>query len=82
MTNGVSFVASEAGLRFYRVYKESGRPLPKFSDDDVIDYMVLEALTIKAWQAEEEARKKQKNKEWRRDKEKLKGNLENAGLKV
>lgn len=29
------------------VYKEAGRPLPSFSDDDVLDFVVTEAVILK-----------------------------------
>lgn len=45
---GVDFVASPLATRIYWVSKETGQPMPKFSDDDVMDYMVREAVVIKA----------------------------------
>lgn len=51
----------------FRVFKEAGRPMPRFSDDDVIDYMVLEAVVIKSRAEEEKAAKKAKRKEWQKD---------------
>lgn len=41
--------------------------MPRFSDDDVIDYMVLEAVVIKSRAEEEKAAKKAKRKEWQKD---------------
>lgn len=42
----------------WRVYKEAGRPWPIVcAEDDVIDYMVMEAVAIKAAKREEKDRK-------------------------
>lgn len=51
----------------YRVFKEAGRPMPQFSSDDVIDYMVLEAVVIKARKEEEKAQKAAKINEWKKE---------------
>jgi hypothetical protein len=65
-------VASESSTRLWRVYKEAGRPWPTFCpEDDVVDYMVMEAVAIKASKEDQEAQKKaQKEKEkeaWKQD---------------
>lgn len=39
----------------WRVCKEAGRPWPVLSDDDVVDYMVMEAVALKANKDEAEA---------------------------
>lgn len=41
----------------WRVCKDAGRPWPVLCDDDVIDYMVMEAVAIKVRKAEEKAAK-------------------------
>lgn len=42
----------------WRVYKESGRPWPVLCpEDDVIDYMVMEAVALKVRKEEEKAAK-------------------------
>jgi hypothetical protein len=51
----------------WRVFKEAGRPMPQFSEDDVIDYMVLEAVAIRVAEETAEAQKKVKRREWRKD---------------
>jgi hypothetical protein len=51
----------------WRICKAAGRPFPKISDDDVIDYMVMEAVTIKVRQEDAEQEEQQKKKEWQRD---------------
>jgi hypothetical protein len=71
VTASVDFVASTAATRMWRVYKESGRPMPRFSEDDVIDYMVLEAVMLKARhedaEAQKEAEKEAARKKWKED---------------
>lgn len=56
----------------WRVYKASGRPWPVLCpDDDVLDYMVMEAVFIRAQQedqkAQEQAEKDQERKQWKKD---------------
>lgn len=41
----------------WRVCRAAGRPWPVLSDDPVVDYMVMEAVYIKANQEEERAQK-------------------------
>lgn len=53
------------------MYKQSGRTIPKFSDDDVTDYKVLEALTLKALKQEAEDHKKQEREAWKKDRKGL-----------
>lgn len=62
---GVDFVVSPLATRLYWVSKETGTPMPRFSDDDVMDYMVREAVVMKAQHdrtAAEEAQKSPKQK--------------------
>ena len=60
-------MASTASSRLWRVYKEAGRPIPAFSDDDVIDYMVTEAICIKVANEDKQAEKEAKLKNWKSD---------------
>ena len=46
------------GSRLYRIHKESGRPWPVLDDDPVVDYMVMEAITLKVQQEEDAAQRK------------------------
>lgn len=62
-------MGSFLSTRLVRVYKEAGRPLPKFSDDDVLDYMVTEAIIAKNL---EEERKAQDKAEVERERQKFK----------
>lgn len=41
----------------WRTCKAAGRPWPRISDDDVIDYMIMEAVAIKIGKQEEQAQK-------------------------
>lgn len=57
----------------WRVYRSSKRPWPAFSEDDVIDYMVMEAVSAKAAKAEADEIEAQKRKRWQEEqKERLK----------
>lgn len=51
--------------------KAAGRPWPVLDSDDVIDYMVMEAVAIKVGKEEAKAEKKAKAQDWKRDKEGL-----------
>ena len=65
---------STASTRVWRITKECGRPFPKVCDDDVIDYMVMEAVTLKVKREDQEAAKQRERDEWKRaDKSHLKG---------
>ena len=55
----------------WRVYKEAGRPIPRFSEDDVLDYMVIESILLKLRREEEEAQKKVTTREWRGNRDHL-----------
>lgn len=41
-------------------------PLPQFSEDDVLNYFVVEALMIRDNQEQAEAQKKRELEEWKR----------------
>jgi hypothetical protein len=64
----VPFVASTAALRLVRVCKEAGKPFPRFSDDDVLDYMVTEAIVVKHWDEQRKEHKRQEMREWKKRK--------------
>ena len=53
------------------VYKRAGRPLPRFSDDDVLDYMVTEAVVAKSVKEQNEQIREreanQKKETWKSD---------------
>lgn len=52
----------------WKVYQDSGRPWPTLCEDDLIDYMIMEAVFIKARKEESEAEKAAEKKEWKSDK--------------
>lgn len=60
----VGFVDSTVASRVYWAHKESRRPMPQFSEDDVLDFMVLEALTSRAAVEQRDAEKQQERKRW------------------
>jgi hypothetical protein len=68
-----SFVVSTASTRLFRISKETGRPFPQVSDDDVIDFMVAEAVTLKVLAEDDQARKKAEKE---REREEFKKNRE------
>lgn len=69
--SGVDFVNSPDAMRIWQVNKAAGRPLPTFSDDDVIDYMVMEAIALKVAKKEKEEAKKREIEDWKKDKSSL-----------
>lgn len=79
MLNGASFVDSTTAMRLWRVSKQAGRPWPVLDSDDVIDFMVMEAVALKVMQHDAEEAKKQEQKNWKRDKEGLDKLREIAG---
>lgn len=57
----------------WRVFRDAGRPWPVLCDDDVIDYMVMEAVALKAKKEEQAQEKAAHIKQWQQDeKERLK----------
>ncbi len=49
------------------MHKEAGRPWPVICpEDDVIDYMVMEAVAIRVQREDEQARKDHERKEWKK----------------
>lgn len=58
-------------MRLWRATKEAGRPFPRLDSDDVIDYLIVEALAAKAAKEEEKMRQDAKIAEWKKDKSKL-----------
>lgn len=55
------------------MHKEAGRPWPQLSEDPVIDYMVMEAVALRVREEDEEAEKKRKRDEWKKEVGHLKG---------
>lgn len=66
----MTFVGSQASRRLWQTFREAGRPLPAFSDDDVVDYMVMEAVMVGVAQDEadrEDAKKRENFRKSHRD---------------
>lgn len=63
---------SSTSTRMWRALKAANRPWPVLDDDPVIDYMLTEAVAMKAGLEEKEAREAQERKEWKKDRESLK----------
>lgn len=51
----------------WRILEKAKRPWPVLDDDDVIDYMILEAITYKVAKEEEKEAEDRKKKEWKSD---------------
>lgn len=61
----MTFVASDLALRLYNMHK-NGVPLPTFSEDDVVNYVVTEAVILRGLQDEKERAERQEREEWKR----------------
>jgi len=55
----------------WRLHQASKRPWPVLDDDDVIDYMVMEAVAVKAAKEDLKEQDKAEKKNWKQDKEGL-----------
>lgn len=68
-------MASDLATRMWRIHSSAKRPWPVIVDDDVLDYMVMEAVGVKAMLEDEKARKdledKKKREEWKDEKSNL-----------
>jgi hypothetical protein len=52
----------------WRVCKDAGRPWPVICpDDDVLDYMVMEAVALKVRKEEREAEKQVEKNQWKKE---------------
>lgn len=71
MPSFASFVTSDLPSRIWRHSKTSGQPLPKFSDDDYLDFIVSEAVEAKGLVHEKElhdqAEANREREEWKKD---------------
>lgn len=66
MTTSIPFVASKSALRVFDACKAAGRPLPQFSKDEVLDYMVTEAIVAKAGERAKQEEKAREKEEWKK----------------
>jgi hypothetical protein len=60
-------VASPTSTRIWRTLKAAGKPFPDFTDDDVLNYLITEAVFIKATEEEAVARKQAEKERERED---------------
>lgn len=67
----MSFVASKSASRLWHVCKEAGRSWPQLDDDDVIDFMIMEAVALSVAKETKEVKKQEERTSWRNDKEGL-----------
>lgn len=58
-------MTSSLALRLLSVSRASGKPLPRFSEDDVIDFQVTEAIVNRAADEAASAEKKRKREDWK-----------------
>lgn len=80
---GASFVKSPTSSRIWRVAKAAGREFPTLVEDDVLDYLITEAVYLKVAHQDEEFRKQaedeSKRKQWKQesvsDLEKFRGGI-------
>lgn len=67
LRNGDDFVESKTATRLWNACKEAGRPWPTLDEDDVIDFMIMEAVAIKSRQQSKEVEQAKERKDWRND---------------
>lgn len=60
-------MAGNSATRLWRVSKEAGRSFPILSEDDVIDFMITEAVALRIDKEDRNAEKKQERDEWKKD---------------
>lgn len=71
----MSFVTGNLCERLWAACTEAGRPVPQLSHDDVVDFMVVEAMTAKIREAKVE------NQERAERKQRLKSHRQMRGMK-
>ena len=60
-------MASESSTRLWRACKAAGRPWPVLCpEDDVVDFMVMEAVYLKVLNLEQADQEKQHIKNWKK----------------
>lgn len=61
-------MASTISTRIWRVHKEAGIPFPTLTEDDVMQYLIVEAVMVKVKREEAEAakaaEKEAKKRQW------------------
>jgi phage/plasmid-associated DNA primase len=56
----------------WRICKSAGRPWPTLCEDDVVDYLVMEAVALKVQEQDAEQQKKAERERWKKETEHLK----------
>lgn len=51
-------MASTTSTRLWRIHKAAGRPFPQLVEDDVLDYLITEAVYLKVSHEDEKIREK------------------------
>ena len=52
----------------WRIYKAAGKEFPDFCEDDVVNYMILEAVALKAAKEDRAAEREKEVADWKEDK--------------
>jgi hypothetical protein len=52
-------------VRLYAAHKHTGDPFPTFSDDDVLDFLVKEAIVFRGLAEEAERAKEREKEDWK-----------------
>lgn len=61
-------MASTTATRLWRTCKAANRPWPVLdADDDVVDYLIMEAVAMKSMSEDQKVQKKERAKEFRQD---------------
>lgn len=60
-------MASTTSMRLWQVHKAAKRPWPVLDEDPVIDFKIMEAVALKAAEADEKAQKKAERDNWKKD---------------
>lgn len=64
-------MGSKTAIRAWHAFKEAGRPWPQLDEDDVIDFMIMEAVAVAASKQTQEQEKSSERKSWKQDREGL-----------
>lgn len=59
-------MASDAALRIYRACQNTHMPMPRFSDDDFVNFAVVEALMFRALKQDQKDAKEREKSDWKK----------------
>lgn len=57
---------SSTSTRLWLAYREAGRPFPKLSDDDVLDFLGVEAIRLKIGEEQRAGQDAKEREDWRK----------------